>query len=203
MGLPGGSTVRILASALAALLVSGIAPAAAGSVCGRVTDAETGRPVAGAGVFVRTVEGAYTGWVGASDDTGAYCVVDVAPGTYDLEIRHDDYALRYVRGVIVDDPVTGADAALAYTGLTLEPPRPNPARRSLSFSFRAETDARVVVHDVRGRFVHGWSAAGGASLRHVDWDLRDRSGNPLASGTYWLRLETGASVVARRFVVLH
>ncbi len=189
---------------VASLLIAAVAgPASAGSVCGRVTDAETGRPVARAGVFVRTPDGAYTGRVGASDDTGAYCVPDVAPGTYDLEIRHDDYALRYVRGVIVDDPVTGVDAALASTGLTLEPPRPNPARRSLSFAFRADTDARVVVHDVQGRFVHGWTATGGASLRQVDWDLRDRSGNPLASGIYWLRLETRASVVARRFVVLH
>lgn len=198
--------MRTPASAIVALLVAGIVcgPAAAGSICGRVTDAETGRPVARAGVFVRTAEGAYTGRVGASDGTGAYCVDGIAPGTYDLEIRHDDYALRHVRGVVVTDPVTGVDAALASTGLALEPPRPNPARTLLSFAFRADGDARVVVHDVHGRFVHGWSAAGGApSLRRVDWDLRDRSGHLLPSGIYWLRLETGASVVARRFVVLH
>lgn len=197
--------MRILAFALLVPLLVGSVPlpAVAGSICGRVTDAETGRPVARAGVLVRTPEGAYTGRLGASDDTGAYCVDDVAPGTYDLEIRHEDYALRYVRGVVVTDPITGVDATLASTGLTLEPPRPNPARAFLSFSFRAEADARVVVHDVQGRFVHGWSAAGGASPRQVDWDLRDRSGKPLASGIYWLRLETGASAVARRFVVLH
>ncbi len=196
--------MRILAPTLVVLLVAGTAdrPAVAGSICGRVTDAETRRPVARAGVFVRTPEGAYTGWVGASDATGAYCVDEVAPGVYDLEIRHDDYALRYVRGIVVTDPVTGVDAVLSSTGLTLEPPRPNPARTSLSFVFRADGDARVVVHDVHGRLLQGWSAAGGPSPRQVDWDLRDRSGRPLASGIYWLRLETGASVVVRRFAVL-
>jgi hypothetical protein len=63
----------VLAAAAAAVLAGpGLpAPALAGTICGAVTDAQTGQPVAQAGVFVReNAGGAYTGWHAASDSQG-------------------------------------------------------------------------------------------------------------------------------------
>ena len=83
------------------------APAyAAGILCGTVRDAVTANPIVGAGIFLRQTTGQYTGFNGATDATGHYCISGIPAGTYDLEVRLDDYQVAYRRGVVVND-VTG------------------------------------------------------------------------------------------------
>jgi hypothetical protein len=47
------------------------------TICGTVRDAQPGAPIADAGVFVRTISGDYTGFSGATDLAGHFCVPDI------------------------------------------------------------------------------------------------------------------------------
>jgi hypothetical protein len=176
--------------------------AGAGWIRGTVRDGLTAAPVAGAGVFVRLVSGVYTGVHSASDAGGAFCVGDLAPGVYDLEIRHVDYATRYLRGVQLTGSTTGVDAALP-PGAGLLPPAPNPARTRVAFELRgpAGSPARLTVLDLQGRSVRTWEGEARGAMR-VEWDLRDASGARVPPGLYLIRLDTGGTRSTRRFLVI-
>jgi FlgD Ig-like domain len=82
---------------------------------------------------------------------------------------------------------------------------PNPFNPSTSIVFRLERDAPVVlrVYDVRGRLVRtlvdGQLAAG---RRTVTWDGLDARGLKAATGTYYLKLQSGATTLSRTINLL-
>jgi hypothetical protein len=97
----------------------------------------------------------------------------------------------------------GPAAAPRATALTGVAPNPFNPRVEISFDLAADGDAELEVFDVRGTLiatlVHGAQEAG----RHVAaWDGRDRSGRPVASGVYFVRLLAGDSQSARKMVLL-
>jgi len=195
----------MLQSILPSLLVL-VFPAlvSAGTICGTVRDAATLAVIDGAGVFVRHPAGDYTGLYAATDAAGAYCVIDVPVGTYDLEVRRDDYLVGYRRNVTVIDGATGVDLEVdGPTGLRV--PFPNPASAEVTLSFRlAESgSAQLTVYDLRGRLVQGWESAGLSAGEHSQhWSLFDRDGRRLAPGLYFVRLAVGPVTQIRTFVYL-
>ena len=94
---------------------------AAGVLCGTVRNAVTGNPIVGAGIFLRQTTGQYTGFNGATDATGRYCINGIPAGTYDLEVRLDDYQVAYRRGVVVNDVSTSVDVDARFMTSTLSP----------------------------------------------------------------------------------
>ncbi|MGD8395855.1 MAG: PKD domain-containing protein [Candidatus Eiseniibacteriota bacterium] len=87
----------------------------------------------------------------------------------------------------------------------LEPAVPNPVnpRTAFSFSIPESGPVRLRLFDANGRpvreLVRGRLDAG----RHVArWDGRDRSGHEVASGLYFMRLESGARVATRKLILL-
>jgi hypothetical protein len=187
----------------AALAIAAVPQTAfAGWICGTLRDEVTAAPVAGAGVFARLPGGADTGVRATSDAAGAFCLGELSAGIYDLEIRHDDYATRYLRGVVVTGSTTGVDAALA-SDLRLLPPSPNPARTQVAFDLRlvSGTKATLAVTDLQGRRIHAWSGEGGGA-RRIDWNLRDTRGARIPAGFYLVHLETGGQRTTRRFLVI-
>lgn len=196
---------RVLRSFPPVLLVL-VFPAlvSAGTICGTVRDAATHAPIDRAGVFVRHPAGDYTGLYAATDATGAYCVTDVPAGTYDLEVRRDNYLVGYRRNVTVTDGASGVDLEVdGPTGLGV--PFPNPAFTDVTLSFRlAEPGlAQLTVYDLRGRLVQGWESAGMSAGEHTQhWSLFDRDGRRLAPGVYFVRLATGPVTQIRTFVYL-
>jgi carboxypeptidase family protein/flagellar hook capping protein FlgD len=162
----------------------------AGTLCGTVRDAQTGAPVAHAGVFLRTPAGAYTGINGATDVSGAFCIDDIPPGTYDIEVRVDDYRVAYLRGVVI--LVTTGVGIEAGRPLQLAPPTPNPATTStlIAWSLPAAARVRLAILDVRGRLVRGWSAASQPAGAHsLAWNLRDAEGRAVPPGMYFVIFE--------------
>ncbi len=88
--------------------------------------------------------------------------------------------------------------------LMLAPPRPNPARTSVSFiaNLNIGHKARLELHDLSGRLVRLWElnqASTGETI--VGWDLRDTGGKPVANGVYFVSLSDESKTVSQRLVV--
>ena len=179
------------------------APAyAAGILCGTVRNAVTGNPIVGAGIFLRQTTGQYTGFNGATDATGHYCINGIPAGTYDLEVRLDDFQVTYRRGVVVNGGPTSVDVDARFMTSTLSPPWPNPGRASVSFRMRIRDTGSIdlTVVDVNGRLIKGWTGlAGAGEERTVRWDFRDAAGRRVPAGRYFVRLSAGDRSISRAF----
>lgn len=88
-------------------------PAARINLQGRVTDAATGQPVAGAQVFIEALSlGAVTG------DDGRYLLMDVPDGSHELTLEHRRYYTVRVDVAVRPDAV---GPARVNVGLPLTP----------------------------------------------------------------------------------
>ncbi|NOT33131.1 MAG: T9SS type A sorting domain-containing protein [Candidatus Eisenbacteria bacterium] len=185
------------------LCVALCAPAyAAGILCGTVRDAVTSNPIAGAGIFLRQTTGQYTGLNGATDATGHYCINGIPAGTYDLEVRLDDYQVAYRRGVVVNDVPVSVDVDARFMASTLSPAWPNPSRESVRFRMRIRDSGAIdlTILDVNGRLMTGWTGlAGVGEERVVTWDFRDTAGRRVPAGRYFVRLSAGDRSISRAF----
>ncbi|MCK4511434.1 carboxypeptidase regulatory-like domain-containing protein [bacterium] len=191
---------------LIALMISISSTAFAGTICGTVRDIDTLAPVDRAGIFVRTQEGAYTGYHGATSEAGTFCIDEIPAGTYDLEIAVDDYETRYVRGVEVTDETTDVDIDIFETEHFLYAPWPNPAQTSVTFRYRVgdPVPVRLQIYDVRGCLIRGWeNISPSTGVHHFNWDLRGRDGTRVASGVYFARFSAGSVSKIRVIVTLH
>lgn len=183
------------------LLITWATAAQSGSLCGTVRDAQTSLAVAKAGVFVYQA-GTYTGMYAASDGQGAFCIDPIAAGTYDLQVKVNDYETTWTNGVVVADSGSAVDI-LTNTATLLLAPWPNPASSQVRFRLRARDDAevRLDVFDVRGRLIQGWRGRGGPRDLEISWGLTDPAGATIPSGTYFVRLRAGRTVMARKLVL--
>jgi hypothetical protein len=90
-------------------------------------------------------------------------------------------------------------------GLRLETTRPNPVATSatIGFSLPGNGSARLSVFDLRGRLVRRLALDPAvAGFQETDWDVHDERGNPVAAGSYLLRLEATGRVVTRKILVI-
>jgi carboxypeptidase family protein/flagellar hook capping protein FlgD len=202
---PEAAFVKLRAAFVSlAILLLAPALALAGTLCGTVTDSQSGAPVAAAGIFLRTQAGAYTGIYGATDATGHFCIASVPAGTYDLEVRVDDEQVAYVRGVIVTASSTDVGIGLGRT-LAFARPAPDPARTTtqLRWSLPASARVQLAILDISGRALRRWGDDRAAAGSHaLTWDLRDGSGHRVAPGIYFARLEAGGRRLVRSIVVV-
>jgi len=91
------------------------------------------------------------------------------------------------------------------TALALMPCHPSPARSgtSLSFVLPSRADVELTVYDVAGRRVTVLTDDVYDGGEHaIDWDLRDATGRPVASGIYFFRLEAGGGTAHQKLVVI-
>ena len=190
----------LLALLLGSLLAT---PALAGTVCGHITDADTGLPVAGAGVFVREPAGLYAGALAVSDAAGAWCV-DLAAGTYTLEFQVDDYVTAYVGGVVATSDLSDVPVALTRAAVTFDPPWPNPASAGVKMRLHVARPAPVDlrIYDARGRLVQAWTAdTVETGAREYFWDGHDLSGRPAPAGLYLVRVRSGDTQTMRPVIM--
>jgi hypothetical protein len=126
----------------------------------------------------------------------------------DVTLGHR-YAYRLIinssEGTITT-PETWVDVSgeAAPRAVALGRPAPNPSGGAIRvrLGLPREGPADLSVFDVSGRLVARVSIGlRPAGWHQLAWDGRDRNGRPVASGTYFLRLNAGETV-SRRFVVL-
>ena len=98
---------------------------------------------------------------------------------------------------------TAFDATLAF-GIRYVMPNPVTSHASIGYTLPKDwRSARLSVHDVAGRLVRRLDPATGAQGFHaVDWDGRASSGERVASGVYFVRLEVDGAVTTQRMVLL-
>ncbi len=178
--------------------------ALAGTVCGHITDADTGLPVAGTGVFARQSDGAYAGALAVSDAGGDWCIENLPAGTYTLEFRVDNYVTAFVNGVVVADIVSDVPLTLSRTALSFDPPWPNPASSGVKMRLHVSrpTPVELGIYDARGRLVRSWTAGQvDVGTREYFWDGRDTSGRPAPAGLYLARVRSGDALTMRPLIL--
>jgi len=83
--------------------------------------------------------------------------------------------------------------------------RPNPANpgTEIAFSLACPDHVKLSVFDLRGRLqiklIDDWLGAG---VKTISWDGCDRSGEPVASGSYLLRLETSQQIDRAKVMII-
>ena len=112
---------RTLALAVATLAVVATSAAAQnGTIAGRVTDVDGGRPVVGAAVQALTATGSSAAGT-ITNDEGQYRF-SVAPGTYTVSVRRIGYGETERRNVVVSAGGTAdVDVALSAVAIVLNP----------------------------------------------------------------------------------
>lgn len=111
---------RTLVPAFAMLAFAGAAAAQNGTISGRVTDADGGRPVIGATVQALTPTRASGGGT-QTNDQGQYRL-SVSPGTYTLSVRRIGYGETERQGVVVTvGGTTDVDVTLTAVAIVLNP----------------------------------------------------------------------------------
>jgi spore coat protein A, manganese oxidase len=109
------------------------------------------------------------------------------------------------RAAMATAPDIAAAAATPRSEVELASSLPNPVAGSARIRFSLPAAARVdlSVFDLSGRTVTTLATGSFAAGEHaVVWDARDRSGNPVANGTYFYRLQTDEASKVRKLVVV-
>ena len=97
---------------------------------------------------------------------------------------------------------TAFHATLAF-GIRYVMPNPATARASIGYTLPEGWSARLSVHDVAGRLVRRLDPATGTrGFLSVDWDGTASSGERVASGVYFVRLEVDGAIATQRIVLL-
>ena len=180
------------------------AAALAGSICGNITDADSGQPVAGAGIFARQPDGTYAGALAVSDIGGDWCIDDLAEGTYTLEVRVDNYVTTFVNDVVVTGGVSDVPLTVARAAVTFDPPWPNPSGSGVNLRVHVgrPTDMEMGIYDARGRLVRSWTAAGSVvGTREYFWDGKDKAGRPAPAGLYLVRVRSRDAQTTRPLIL--
>ncbi|MEN8006205.1 MAG: FlgD immunoglobulin-like domain containing protein [Candidatus Krumholzibacteriota bacterium] len=105
---------------------------------------------------------------------------------------------------VLGGPVSAVGPVFA-SDLTLSPNWPNPFSSETRIGYATGRPGFIdlSVYDLRGRRVRTLFGDAVDSGDHVArWDGRDRQGNPLAAGVYFVRLRSGGEIVSRRMTLL-
>ncbi|MDD4223641.1 MAG: FlgD immunoglobulin-like domain containing protein [Candidatus Cloacimonetes bacterium] len=124
-----------------------------------------------------------------------YSVIALYP-TGQSEPATTDATVDYV---YADDPGTPA----LVTGLRGIFPNPFNPQTSVSFSLKDAAPVSITIYDPRGRKVRTLAAREFSSGQHsLAWDGKDDSGQPLASGVYFCRMNSTGYTGSRKMLLL-
>ncbi len=115
-----------------------------GKISGRVIDAETGEPLAGVNVFISLLE------IGsAADRDGDYFILNVPPGTYDVEASMIGYRPEIMKGVqVLVDRTTYLNFRLRSTVIEIDEPIVVIAKRPVIEIDMTSKEARITRNDL-------------------------------------------------------
>ncbi|ARA94337.1 hypothetical protein AWN76_015030 [Rhodothermaceae bacterium RA] len=116
------------------------------------------------------------------------------------------YALRAVSecgSVLVVDPPFDFTETVDAFALDQNYPNPFNPTTQISFTLPEATSVRLAVYDLMGREVKTLVSQTMEAGQHtVTWNGRDAAGQPVASGTYFYRIEAGDFVAMKQMMLL-
>jgi flagellar hook assembly protein FlgD len=96
--------------------------------------------------------------------------------------------------------VTDTPAATRFVGVH---PNPFNPQTTITFALEKPQKTEVAVYDLDGKLIAVLASRTFPAGSHaVVWNGRDAGGNSLSSGTYLVRLKTGAGIEARKAMLL-
>jgi outer membrane receptor protein involved in Fe transport len=110
-----GTEWAVLVTAAGQVTVVPAKQVARGTIAGRVTEAKTGQPIAGATVAI-----AGTRWRATTGEDGRFRLEDVAAGTYTLTVRRIGYVTSSVSVTVTADREATADVGLEVSVTPLD-----------------------------------------------------------------------------------
>jgi hypothetical protein len=110
-------------------------------------------------------------------------------GTYRVEVSNGCGTAVSFDGTLSFD-ATAAPAEVLRNVFYAIGPNPSGGRTMMAFSLGQEADVRYLVHDLRGRLLRRVDIGRLSSGQHqAYWDARDKSGNSVAAGVYFITIE--------------
>jgi hypothetical protein len=111
--------------------------------------------------------------------------------------------VRVIRDASPTD-APGTVTALVPSALSFSNAFPNPSRAAVSFALALPSAEHVAltIFDVRGRRVWSKQTDLPAGYHRLVWDALASAGNRISPGTYFARLEAGATVESRKVVLV-
>jgi hypothetical protein len=125
---------------------------------------------------------------------------------YDAWVDHGRSTPVLMAEATVNVDVTSNTPQEPRFSLALGEPSPNPftSRSMIRYALPAAQAVQVTVYDIRGHRVRVLlDDVMPAGAHETAWDGRDAQGGQLASGTYFVRLQSGGRVLTRRLSLVH
>ncbi len=139
-------------------------------------------------------------WKVAAPDTHTFQVT-ASPYAFESEANYSNNVAE--KTVVLGTPVSVDPSGLSGNLLWFGPPRPNPSRGLVEFTFRLTRPgtATVEIFDVLGRRIRRWIRMElPAGLHTVEWNGRGESGAAVAPGVLLCRLSAEGELRSRKLV---
>ncbi len=150
-----------------------------------------------------------------STDAGGVCVLQLAPGSYEVTASHPDYGSAtqnveivsnqmsmlefFLSPVAADDPVT----PVTQTALLGNCPNPFSSGTAILYSLKEAGPVSISIHNLKGeRVTMLINETMNPGRYSVAWNGRDKEGRPVAGGLYLVRLQTQKATMVNKLVVL-
>ncbi len=139
------------------------------------------------------------------NNSGKVCVVSFP--LYNMYRDDAEELVEYVFTEYFNETVTGAADPQAVPGpaLGLSANHPNPFTGSTNFRVELKNPAQplqVGIYNIRGQLVKTLFSGNSPKSQLLHWDGRDDSGEPVASGVYFIRANQGGFSAQRRMALI-
>ncbi|MBC8415240.1 MAG: T9SS type A sorting domain-containing protein [Candidatus Cloacimonetes bacterium] len=182
-----------------------------GSLSGYVYEEGTTNPIINANISVGT-QGYWN--MTYSDGTGYY-YFDLPNGIYSLDCWKDGYLGFHEDNIIINDdnvvfdiylvPDVNSDNELILPASSLSQNYPNPFNPETTISFTTENteNTKLIIFNIKGQKVRTLINEEFPAGRHsVLWDGRDDKCEPVSSGLYFFKLETGTFSSVKKMILI-
>lgn len=138
-----------------------------------------------------------------SSNMFSYQFSDLFAHQVKVVVSNDDYRTNQVwniNGVVSND---GNLVTSLITGIDFNYPNPFNPETTIKYTLSKDSQVRITIYDLRGRFVRnlrsGFEKAG---VHSVSWNGLNRNGKRVASGSYFIRMETSEGSDVRKITLM-
>jgi len=168
-------------------------------VSGNVTDAISGKPIAGAAIHVSGNQKVFT-----SDSTGTFTSDTLAKGTYAVRAEMANYLAQSKTVVIAapkDAAISNVTANFALYNISTNA-AVSQGPMILKYFFPGHNDVEISIYDESNKLVRkAFDRTRKTGTHEYSWDGKDNNGKNVAPGTYISRINCGNLINIQKVVI--